>query len=211
MRKSATTNSSSKYFVIKAIIFLGVIILSTPPSVEATRALSLANQSIEPSGLSKEEIARFAKSTVKLNVKAPLIFVWDTLVDYPSYPKIFKRIKSVTVTAREGNIVHIETNLKPDVFVKNPIQHTVNDLSGKPYDLKWELLDGNFKHIIGEWSLKPLSETSTEVVYTLSVDPGPVIPAQLCSFLIHFFQNEIAESFKRYVEMTYVNLQKQSM
>ncbi len=185
--------------------------MSTPHSVHAARALSLANTSIVPSALYREHVAHLAKSTVKAVIKAPEIFVWDALVDFPSYPKIFKRLKSVTVTASEHNIVHIESHLKPDVFVKNPIQHTVNDLSGKPSVLKWELLDGNFKYILGEWSIKPLSETSCELAYTLSVDVGPVIPPQLCSFFIHLVQNEIVDSLKHYVEANYLSQRKESV
>ena len=182
--------------------------MSTSPPGDATRSLSLANPSAEPSGVSKDSSGRAAKSTVKLTVKAPLMFVWDNLVDYPSYPKMFKRIKSVKITSEEQDIVRIETQLKPDIFVKNPVQHTINDLSGKPNNLKWELLDGNFKHIIGEWALKPINDKTTEMIYTLSIDPGPVIPPQLCSFLIHFYQNEITDAFKRYVETAYASLQK---
>lgn len=188
-----------------------VILLSSLPPVSAARALSLAQPHSDSQTLAKDDLAHLARSTVKIVVKVPLDYVWDTLVDFPSYPKIFKRVKSVTVTSHEQQIVYIETRLKPEMFVKNEIQHTVNDLSCKPTLLKWRLLDGNFKQIIGEWSIKPLDHTSCQLTYTLAVDPGPFIPPQLVSFLIHLVQNEIVDSFKRYVESDYLKQPKKSV
>ncbi len=206
-RASAHTRTFTRIFHPLAV----VAFLALAPPAMATRELSLSNPSVDSSSVKVAEPMNkqlhLAQSTVKAIVKAPLTEVWDSLVDYPSYPKIFKHIKSVTITNREHNLVYIETHLKQEMFVKNEIQHTVNDLSGKPALLKWELLDGNFKHILGQWSLKPLTSTSCQIIYSLSIDPGPFIPPQLCSFLIHFFQNEIVDSLKRYVEANFLSQQ----
>lgn len=143
-------------------------------------------------------------------VKAPIVYIWQTLVDFDKYPEIFNRLQSVNITKREGNFVYIESHLKPHLFVKTEIQHTVNDLSGKPGLLKWELLDGNFKHVEGEWALKSVSPESTELTYRLSVDPGPVIPAGMVSFVLHFVQREIVSSFVQYTEKGFTSREKAS-
>ena len=149
-----------------------------------------------------------AESTMTATVKAPIVYTWQTLVDFDKYPEIFDRLESVNVSKREGNFVYIESHLKPHLFVKTEVQHTVNDLSGKPGLLKWELLDGNFKHVEGEWELKPKSPDSTELTYRLSVDPGPVIPAGMVSFVLHFVQREIVSSFVQYTEKGFTSREK---
>lgn len=156
----------------------------------------------------KKSKRRVAESTMTATVKAPVQYIWDTLVDFDRYPEIFERLKSVNVTKREGNFVYIESHLKPHFFVKNEVQHTVNDLAGRPGSLKWELLDGNFKHVQGEWSMKPISSYSTELTYHLAVDPGPVVPPRMVSFVLHFVQREIFSSFVQYTEKSFVPREK---
>jgi len=143
------------------------------------------------------------EDTLNATIDASAEHVWKVLADFSSYPRIFDRVKSVEITKRDGDLVYIESKLKPHMFVNNEVQHTVNDLSGKPGLLKWQLLDGNFKHIDGLWEIKPAGEHSCKVSYTLKVDPGPFIPGKMVSFLLHFVEKEVVVSLKKYAEKTY--------
>jgi len=143
------------------------------------------------------------EDTLNATIDAPVEHVWKVLSDFSNYPQIFERVKSVNITKREGDLVYIESKLKPHMFVNTEVQHTVNDLSGKPGVLKWQLLDGNFKHIDGLWEIKPTGEHSCHVSYTLKVDPGPFIPGKMVSFLLHFVEKEVVVSLKKYAEKTY--------
>lgn len=173
-------------------------------SPDANMTKSVEPQSIER----KKPTRRLAESTMVTTIKAPIAYIWETLVGFDKYPQIFDRLQSVNVTKRTGNLVYIESHLKPHLFVKTEIQHTVNDLTGKPEVLKWELLDGNFRYVEGEWDLKPKATNSTEVTYRLSVDPGPVIPAHLVSFVLHFVQREIVSSLTQYTEKNFTAKEK---
>jgi ribosome-associated toxin RatA of RatAB toxin-antitoxin module len=196
---------------LKPLPLIASLLLGWPSQVlaspDANSTSPVQTQSIE----NKKPERRLAESTMVATIKAPIGYVWDTLVDFGKYPEIFERLKSVNVTKRDGNFVYIESLLKPHLFVRTEVQHTVNDLAGKPEVLKWKLLDGNFRYVEGSWNLKSLSTNSTEVTYRLSVDPGPVIPAHLVSFVLHFVQKEIVNSFAQYTEKTFTSKEKAAL
>ena len=145
---------------------------------------------------------KLSRSVFETTIKAPREYVWATLTDFPRYPDIFPRMKSCQVLKREGGLVYLETHLKQQMFVKQEIQHTVNDLSGKPDVLKWKMLDGNFKTVIDEWKIQadPQKTDSCKVSYTLEVDPGPVIPKPMASMALKIIQKEIVANVKQVVE-----------
>lgn len=190
------------------LLVIALLSFSWSTSVSAF-AQKIAAEPIESQVVEKKKRAkRSAASAMTVTLKAPAVYAWQTLVDFDKYPEIFNRLQSVNVTKREGDFVYIESHLKPHMFVKTETQHTVNDLSGKPGLLKWELVDGNFKHVEGAWELKPKSPDSTELTYRLSVDPGPVVPAGMVSFVLHFVQREIVTSFVQYTEKAYSSKEK---
>lgn len=148
----------------------------------------------------KQQGIILSQSSVRVEVNAPAEQVYQTLTNFDLYPQIFKRIKSCAVTRREGDLVYVETFLKPQMFVKQQCQHTINDLKGGPGRLEWTQLDGNFKHVDGTWEIRSLKADRTEVTYTLRLDAGPVVPSQLVSFLLKFVQKEVTGQLKAYVE-----------
>lgn len=144
---------------------------------------------------------RWAQAVADFVIKAPPTRVWDLLTDFPQYPRIFDRLQSCRVVKREGDLIYTESRLKPHVFVRTQLNHTVNDLRGKPNTLDWELIDGNFRAVHGRWSLAPEEAGQRcRVIYTLEVDPGPVIPPFLVSFVLGFVQKEIVASLKEAAE-----------
>jgi ribosome-associated toxin RatA of RatAB toxin-antitoxin module len=169
-----------------------------PLSVKAMTEPKVDNKSSAP-----KENSHLPEDTLNATINAPVEHVWKVLSDFSNYPRIFDRVKEVNITKREGDLVYIESKLKPHMFVNTEVQHTVNDLSGKPGVLKWQLLDGNFKHIDGLWEIKSTGERTCHVSYTLKVDPGPFIPGKMVSFLLHFVEKEVVVSLKKYAEKTY--------
>lgn len=148
----------------------------------------------------KQKLARCAQTIV---IDAPQDVVFQTLENFDSYPLMFKRIISCQVTKRDANLVYIETCLKPQLFVKQQVQHTVNDMSAKPNRLNWYQLDGNFNYIEGCWNIKPLSGTRSELTYSIGVDAGPVIPAGIVTWILKGVQKEIVAQVKSFTENEY--------
>lgn len=149
----------------------------------------------------KEVRAKMAKGVSEVTIKAPKELVWRLLTDFNNYPHLFPRMKTCTVTKREGNLVYCESNLKPQIMVKQTVQHTINDLGGRPDVLRWKAVDGNFKAVEGEWSLKSTKDgRCCQVRYTLALDAGPAIPKPMVGFVIKMMQKEIVGSIKEVAE-----------
>ena len=141
-----------------------------------------------------------AESSVETTISASPNEVWNALVKFEDYPRIFKRIKTSEITKREGDLIFVETYLKPQMFVKNNVQHTVTDIADNPRHINWKQLDGNFKHVDGSWDLATVEGSKTKLTYTLHVDAGTIVPPSMVSFFLKFVQNEIVKQLKQYVE-----------
>lgn len=152
----------------------------------------------------KTHSTKVARTTVELVIKAPREVVWKKLTDFDNYPQLFPRVKSCQVLKRESDSVYLESVLKPQLFVKQATQHTINDIGGSPNVLRWRMLDGNFKSAVGEWTLSPIDGGKhCKARYALEIDPGPVIPRTMASMVIAMVQKEIMADVKRAIEVDY--------
>ncbi len=140
------------------------------------------------------------QGVTQIEINAPTNVVWSVLTDFQQYPQIFKGIQSCKVTKREGGLVFTESYLKPHLFLNEPCQHAVNDLSGAPQALSWHAIDGNFKSLDGKWELRAMAGGRCLAVYTLSVDPGACVPAPLVGMALRSMQKEIVGSLKKSAE-----------
>ncbi|MBS1991234.1 MAG: SRPBCC family protein [Cyanobacteria bacterium SZAS LIN-3] len=147
---------------------------------------------------------KLSKASTDIVINAPQQYVWDKLTSFHTYPKLFPRLKTCQVVKKEGDLILIESLLKPQMFVTQPCQHTINDLEDKPDSLKWKLTDGNFKAVEGEWKLKSIDDGQhTQVKYTMEVDPGPLIPRPVIVMALKMIQREAVSSVKSSVEQEY--------
>lgn len=170
------------------------------PELASTTAQSATASTI---AANQNDNKHIVATTLETIFKADDSSIWSALIDFQKYPSIFKRIQSVEITKRNGNLVYVESHLKPHMFIKRIIQHMVNDLSAGPKVLTWSMLDGNFKYVNGKWEMQARSPNTCLVKYTLYIDPGPIIPAPLVNFIVHFVQQEIVAELKHYVEDEY--------
>lgn len=141
-----------------------------------------------------------AESSVDIIIASNPTGVCNALVRFEDYPRIFKRIKTSEITKREGDLIFVETYLKPQMFVKNNVQHTVTNIADSPHRINWKQLDGNFKHVDGSWNLTAVDGGKTKLRYTLHVDAGTLVPPSMVAFFLKFVQNEIVKQLKQYVE-----------
>jgi len=141
-----------------------------------------------------------AESSVSIVIASEPANVWKALVSFEVYPQIFKRIKTSEITRRDGDFVFLETYLKPQMFIKNQVQHTISNIAASPNRLNWKQLDGNFKHVDGSWDLASVNGGKTNLTYTLHVDAGPLVPPSMVSFFLKFVQKEVVGQLKQYVE-----------
>lgn len=145
-----------------------------------------------------------SSGVTRVEINAPPQVVWQVLTDFSKYPQVFEKIKSCRVTKREGNLVFTETYLHPHMFLNQPCQHVVNDLTCGPQLLTWQALDGNFKAMEGAWQLKPAGCADHCIaVYTLSVDAGGVIPSPIVGLVLRGVQKDVLTAVKKSAESSY--------
>ncbi|MBX9939163.1 MAG: SRPBCC family protein [Candidatus Obscuribacterales bacterium] len=158
-----------------------------------------------------ETNTKLSRATVEATIKAPREFVWDSLTDFLSYPKLFPRMSSCKILKRTGDQVYLETELKPQMFVRETCQHTVNEIGAKPDLIRWRMLDGTFKSAYGEWKLIPVNEGKHCLVkYSLEIDPGPAIPRPVASWALKMVQKEIIAGVKQTLDQEYERRSKQA-
>jgi len=104
------------------------------------------------------------------------------------------------VTKREGGLVFTESYLKPHMFLSEPRQRVVNDLTAAPQALTWHTLEGNFRSLDGKWELRSIAADRCLAIYTLEVDPGACVPGPLVSMALRSMQKEIVASLKKSAE-----------
>lgn len=155
------------------------------------------------SGTAPKSKTKLARAIIDFNIHAPKEYVWRVLTDFDRYPRIFPKLRACQVLKREGDLVYIESFLKPQLFVNQQCQHTINDLKNKPDSLKWRLVDGTFKSVEGEWTLKASDDNECLIRYTLEVDPGPAIPRAVANLALKMTQKEIVANIKDVVEKDY--------
>lgn len=211
LNRSATTTPRLKTQLLLGLL-ISSLLLTSPPSGARHQASERGgsqssrdeSQPSAPVDLNQAVVKKSGKrsnAVARFDVNASRDRVWGVLTDFPGYPRVFKRLQSCRVVKQDGDLVYIESELKPHVFVRVARNRTVNDLKGRPNILDWELIDGNFRAVHGRWVLSPATEGGKcHVTYTLEVDPGPVIPPFLISFVLGFVQREIVSSLKEVAE-----------
>lgn len=203
-RKSSAPGADLETSPIKEIAPISPITSIKPISPINSSAKSVERNSSESLADKQQKKQKLARAAQSIIINAPQEVVYQTLENFDSYPVMFnKRIKSCQVTRRDANLVYIETQLKPQLFVKQTCQHTVNDMSMKPAQLNWHQLDGNFNYIEGCWSIKQLSGNRCELTYSIGVDAGPVVPSGLVSWILKGVEKEIVAQVKTFTEHEY--------
>jgi ribosome-associated toxin RatA of RatAB toxin-antitoxin module len=151
--------------------------------------------------VAKIDTAKTAKAITKFQIHAPQAVVWDVLTDFQKYPQVFKRVKKCDIVKRDGDLVYVESDLRAQMFVKQEKNRTINDLKGKPNILDWVLVDGSFASARGRWEICPTkSGKDCNVIYTLIVDPGSIMPSYVTSLVLKFVQKEIISAVKHRAE-----------
>lgn len=132
-------------------------------------------------------------------IKAPADRVWDVLLDYDRYDKIFKGILRTETRAKDGPVEDHYSLLDypwpmADRWVVNRITH-----AGDRRSITWHRVEGTVKEVVGSWRLVPMGD-ETLVIYKVRLDPGiPLIPAWAIDWGSQRVAPDIIHSVRRQV------------
>ncbi len=132
----------------------------------------------------------------KFKIKAPIAKVYSVIRDFESYPEFIPS----TSKAKEKKVkdaVHVDFAIN---IVKD-IKYTLKFEIEEPHSISWELVSGDLmKKNSGSWSLKELSPTETEAVYSIDVDFGWLVPKMIIEKVTEVQLPETLNAFKTRAE-----------
>ena len=124
---------------------------------------------------------------------------FDALVDYETFPDWQSAVKSVDVLTRDKDGRGEEVEFEVDAKVRT-ISYTLRYHYEEPHRITWDYLDGDIKHIDGEFILEDRGDGSTLATYSLDLDPGVWLPGKLAKVLNEQVMRGSVEDLKKRVE-----------
>lgn len=111
-------------------------------------------------------------------VRAPLDVCFDTLVDFASYPKVFRMIRSATVEQADAQAGKWQVHYELDAILKT-ITYTLAYECERPNALTWRMTTGDLTAIEGRYDLLELEPGLTEATCTQAIDVGMWVPGMV--------------------------------
>ena len=127
-----------------------------------------------------------AKAQHEAVVAVPLKVLYDTILDFESYPKFSTGVKSSEIISRKGDTLEVSMDLE---MIKR-IQYNISvshEMSPDASSAKiwWSLKSGDlFKKNDGAWTLTAHGPSSTKVTYSLDVEFNFSVPGFILKNLI---------------------------
>ena len=99
--------------------------------------------------------------------------VYETIIDYDSYPDFVDGVSSVDVLEKNEEGARVEYALN---LIKK-FKYTLRMEHNRPNGISWSFESGDiFKKNSGSWELKDLGDGRTEVTYNLDLDIKGFVP-----------------------------------
>jgi uncharacterized membrane protein len=122
-------------------------------------------------------MAETARETI--TIAAPVQQVFDTLIDFESYPEWASDLKQAHVVRTDDEGRALEVEFRAAAMGRSTTYRLAYDYEGAPNRLGWTLVEGDLeRELDGSYRLAPSpSDTlSTDIVYELSIDLIVPIP-----------------------------------
>jgi ribosome-associated toxin RatA of RatAB toxin-antitoxin module len=145
--------------------------------------------------------AKMAEAEHREVLDVSLEDLYNTILDFESYPRFASGVKSSRINSREGDalIVGMELEMVKRIDYVISVKHT-KDAENKQAQVEWSLHSGSlFKKNNGRWLLKSLGNSKTEVIYKLEVDFNFTVPGFILKGLV---QKSLPGAVKDFYEET---------
>jgi len=137
-----------------------------------------------------------ASRTVEID--APIDTVFDTIVDYASYPDFLDNVGTVTVA--DASDAGAKVTYAIEVLGKK-VHYTLAMVHDRPGRVTWSLHDSNvMKKSDGSWVLEDLGGDRTRATYTVDVKPRGFVPGPVVKALTGRALPATVDAFKRRAE-----------
>lgn len=135
-------------------------------------------------------------------VHAPVESVWNVIVDYDFYPRLFDRMEQSETTLKKGDWEHHYTVVQyPWPWGKRWVLNTIHHDTGR-WITRFKRLEGSIKEVEGRWELRPHGKGATVLRYGVRMDPGlEFIPRWVVPWATSIVVPDILKSVGREAEV----------
>jgi ribosome-associated toxin RatA of RatAB toxin-antitoxin module len=105
--------------------------------------------------------------------------VYDVVVDFPAYPRLFPEIKEARVLSKNGAVARVEFRVQIVLPIRYVLDLTCSDGPDQANGLtvSWTYVEGEIvTNSTGGWRFTPAGD-GTDVEYTVSLDVKAPLPA----------------------------------
>jgi ribosome-associated toxin RatA of RatAB toxin-antitoxin module len=139
------------------------------------------------------------KARQQARVSASAQECFDAIVDFETYPEWQEAVKDCEVLSRDrsGRARRVRTTI--DARVKR-VSYTLDYSYEEPHAVRWDFVEGDPKHVEGEFLFEEGGDGETLVTYALRLDAGVWIPGPIAKVLNDQVMRRAVEDLKRRVE-----------
>lgn len=169
-----------------------------PPSFD-TLALEARERlgSGEPMVLAPEDGGGWIRAAVE--VEAAPGEVWRVMVDCPRAPEFVPGLRGCRVLESDGDTALVEHRAKPFALLPE-MTYVFRERRDPLRIVHFERVSGSLKEMAGRWDLQPLEPGRTLVWYTVTLDPGFLVPDWLVRRSLRKKLPELLGALRRRVE-----------
>lgn len=162
--------------MIRRLPVLAFVLLATPAAdaldVEQLDGETLAALTREGPlvAIDEAENGGLELATAITVIDAPPQTVWDTLVDFDTYPEWMPQTTGCVVIAHQGDERLVTTTLEFDLVITKRVEYTLSyrDLGG--YRMEFDRVSGDLDRNEGYWVVRPFRDDQSILYYANYVD-----------------------------------------
>ena len=107
---------------------------------------------------------------------------FDAIADFESYPEWQDAVKDCEVLSRHADGRAERVRFEIDAKVKR-VTYTLAYTYEEPHEVSWDFVEGDPKHVEGEFRFEDRGDGTTLASYTLRLDPGVWLPGPIAKVL----------------------------
>jgi ribosome-associated toxin RatA of RatAB toxin-antitoxin module len=102
--------------------------------------------------------------------------IYDVVVDFPAYPRLFPELKEARVVSRTGPVARVEFRALMVLPIRYVLDLTCSGEGAAPLTVDWTYVEGEVvTNSVGGWRFSPEGD-GTAVEYTVSLDVRAPLP-----------------------------------
>jgi ribosome-associated toxin RatA of RatAB toxin-antitoxin module len=124
---------------------------------------------------------------------------FDAIADFETYPEWQEAVQECEVLSRDEDGRARRVRFTIDAKVKR-VSYTLDYSYEEPHAVTWDFVEGDPKHVEGEFLFEEEGDRATLVTYALRLDAGVWIPGPIAKILNDQVMRRAVDDLKRRVE-----------